>query len=57
MATTRASHKKVNNFGSMHIVEPWDPKYIFANQKKNTKRKMMGANANHEKNMKKENHP
>jgi hypothetical protein len=40
----------------MHIVEPWDPTYIFANQK-NTKRKMMGANANHEKNMKKENHP
>jgi hypothetical protein len=27
MATTRASHKEVNNFGSMHIVEPWDPKY------------------------------
>jgi hypothetical protein len=30
MATTKALHKEVNSFGSMHIVEPWDPKYIFA---------------------------
>jgi hypothetical protein len=28
MATRRASCKEVNNL--MHILEPWDPKYILA---------------------------